>query len=204
VEAVVPTATPKWDNRAVAGVTFALYPVYVRGEAYLAAHEGSEAAAELQKILGHRGVVANEPIGALAHLGLARAYALQGGAAKARAAYNDFFNLWKDADPDIPIPEGSQSGVREAEVRRVGCCSASGMTGQTRHSQQPGQKMPVPTSIQAAVAVPGGCGRICSSIFSFISFAVGSALWVPTIHGYPSRSTMVPHRSPQNMSITWP
>jgi DNA-binding winged helix-turn-helix (wHTH) protein/tetratricopeptide (TPR) repeat protein len=80
-----------------------LYPVYVRGEAYLAAHQGSEAAAVFQKILDHRGIVLNEPIGALAHLQLGRAYALQGDTAKARAAYQDFLALWKDADPDIPI-----------------------------------------------------------------------------------------------------
>ena len=80
-----------------------MYPVYVRGEAYLAAHQGSEAAAEFQKILDHRGIVLNEPIGALAHLGLARAYVLQGDAMKARPAYQDFLTLWKDADPDIPI-----------------------------------------------------------------------------------------------------
>jgi ATP/maltotriose-dependent transcriptional regulator MalT len=81
----------------------ALYPVFVRGEAYLAAHQGGEGAAEFLKILNHRGLVLNQPIGALAHLGLARAYVLQGDTAKARAAYNDFFTLWKDADPDIPI-----------------------------------------------------------------------------------------------------
>jgi len=80
-----------------------LYPVYVRGEAYLAAHRGSEAAAEFQKILDHRGIVLNEPIGVLAHLQLGRAYALQGDSGKARAAYQDFLTLWKDADPDIPI-----------------------------------------------------------------------------------------------------
>ena len=80
-----------------------LYPVYVRGEAYLAAHQGNEAAAEFQKILDHRGIVLNEPIGALAHLQLGRAYALQGDIAKSRAAYQDFLTLWKDADPDIPI-----------------------------------------------------------------------------------------------------
>ena len=80
-----------------------LYPVYVRGEAYLAAHQGREAAAEFQKILDHRGIVLNEPIGALAHLQLGRAYAMQGDTAKARAAYQDFLTLWKDADPDIPI-----------------------------------------------------------------------------------------------------
>ncbi len=80
-----------------------LYPVYVRGEAYLAAHQGSEAAAEFQKILDHRGIVWNSPIGALAHLQLGRAYAMAGDRTKARAAYNDFLTLWKDADPDIPI-----------------------------------------------------------------------------------------------------
>jgi tetratricopeptide (TPR) repeat protein len=81
----------------------ALYPVFVRGEAYLAAHQGNEAAAEFQKILDHRGIVLNEPIGALAHLGLGRAYALQGDIAKALTKYQDFLKLWKDADPDIPI-----------------------------------------------------------------------------------------------------
>jgi len=80
-----------------------LYPVYVRGEAYLAAHQDGKAAAEFQKILDHRGIVLNEPIGALAHLQLGRAYAMQGDTAKARAAYQDFLTLWKDADPDIPI-----------------------------------------------------------------------------------------------------
>jgi DNA-binding winged helix-turn-helix (wHTH) protein/Flp pilus assembly protein TadD len=81
----------------------ALYPAYVRGEAYLAASQGSEAAVEFQKILDHRSIVGNEPIGALAHLGLARAFAVQGDKTRARAAYQDFFTLWKDADPDIPI-----------------------------------------------------------------------------------------------------
>jgi eukaryotic-like serine/threonine-protein kinase len=87
------------------GTTFSanLYPVYVRGEAYLAAHQGSQAAAEFQTILAHSGVVLNEPIGALAHLGLARSYVLQGDTGKARAAYQDFLTLWKDADPDIPV-----------------------------------------------------------------------------------------------------
>jgi eukaryotic-like serine/threonine-protein kinase len=80
-----------------------LYPIYVRGEAYLAARRGSAAAAEYQKILDHAGIVCNEPIGALARLGLARACALEGDTAKAKAAYQDFIRLWKDADPDIPI-----------------------------------------------------------------------------------------------------
>ena len=84
-------------------VSGTLYPVYLRGQAYLLSKHGSEAAAEFQKFLDHRGVVVNFPLGTLAHLGLARAYALQGDTAKARTAYQDFFNLWKDADPDIPI-----------------------------------------------------------------------------------------------------
>ncbi|MBS0383280.1 MAG: protein kinase [Proteobacteria bacterium] len=90
-----------------------LYPVYVRGEAYMAEHKGAEAAAEFRKILDHRGIVLNEPIGALSHLQLGRAYVLEAessqGAdadaayAKARAEYRDFLTLWEDADPDIPI-----------------------------------------------------------------------------------------------------
>jgi tetratricopeptide (TPR) repeat protein len=80
-----------------------LHIVYLRGEAYLAAHQGSEAAAEFQKILDHRGIVLNDPIGALAHLQIGRSFAMQGDTAKARAAYQDFLTLWKDADPDIPI-----------------------------------------------------------------------------------------------------
>jgi hypothetical protein len=77
--------------------------VYVRADASRAAKDGRQAAAEYQKILDHRGVVLYEPIGALAHLGLARAYALQGATAKARVAYQNFLSSWKDADPDIPI-----------------------------------------------------------------------------------------------------
>jgi hypothetical protein len=61
------------------------------------------AKAEFQKIIDHRGIVLNEPIGVLAHLGLARSYALSGDTTKAKTAYQDFLNLWKDADPDIPI-----------------------------------------------------------------------------------------------------
>src|SRR5579862_5272560 len=80
-----------------------LAPVYERGEAYLALGDGNQAAGEFQKFIDHRGVVGNFPWGALAHVGLARAYAMQGDTAKARAAYQDFLALWKDADPDIPI-----------------------------------------------------------------------------------------------------
>jgi tetratricopeptide (TPR) repeat protein len=80
-----------------------LYSVYVRGEAYLAAHRGTEAAAAFQKIIDHSGIVFNDPVGALAHLGLARAYVLQGDVVKARKKYQDFLSLWKAADPDIPV-----------------------------------------------------------------------------------------------------
>jgi serine/threonine protein kinase/Tfp pilus assembly protein PilF len=80
-----------------------LYPVYIRGEAYLLLNRGKEAAAEFQKFLEHRGIAVNSPLGALARLQLGRAYALQGNTAQSRAAYQDFFGLWKDADPDIPI-----------------------------------------------------------------------------------------------------
>ncbi len=83
--------------------TFALYPVYLRGEAYLAEKQGAAAGNEFQKILDHAGLVGNEPLAALAHLGLGRAYALAGGSAKSKTAYQDLFALWKDADPDIPI-----------------------------------------------------------------------------------------------------
>jgi tetratricopeptide (TPR) repeat protein len=80
-----------------------MYPAYIRGQAQLMSHNGTAAAVEFQKFLDHRGIVVNFPLGALAHLGLARAYALQGDTTKARNAYQDFLTLWKDADPDIPI-----------------------------------------------------------------------------------------------------
>jgi serine/threonine protein kinase/tetratricopeptide (TPR) repeat protein len=95
--------TTPYELGSVGGaVDLSFYPVYVRGQASLAAHQGGAAAVEFQKILVWRGVVVNEPIGALAYLGLARAYALQD-REKARTAYEHFFTLWKDADPDIPI-----------------------------------------------------------------------------------------------------
>ena len=89
-------------------VTVFLCPVYLRGEAYLMLHDGNAAAAEFQKFIDHYGLVVNFPWGALARLGLARAYALDAttdpaARDKARAAYQNFLTLWKDADPDIPI-----------------------------------------------------------------------------------------------------
>ena len=80
-----------------------LVPVYVRGQAYLALHDGKAAAGEFQKFVDHRGIVSNFPLGALARLQLARACALQGDSAKARNSYLEFLTFWKDADPDIPI-----------------------------------------------------------------------------------------------------
>jgi DNA-binding winged helix-turn-helix (wHTH) protein/Flp pilus assembly protein TadD len=89
-------STPPTDLRA-------LYPSYVRGQAYLAMHRGNDAAAEFQRILDHRGLNGNSPLGALAHLQIGRAYIMSGDPAKARAAYQEFLTLWKDADQDIPI-----------------------------------------------------------------------------------------------------
>jgi len=100
-----------------------LYPTYVRGEAYLAAGQGTAAAAEFQKILDHSGIVWNCWTGAMAHLGVARANALQSRTAqgsdaeaartRAQAAYRDFFTLWKDADPDIPVLKAAKAEFAE-------------------------------------------------------------------------------------------
>lgn len=95
-------STPYELGETNASFTFGLYPVYLRGNAYLAAKNGTAAAVEFQKIIDHAGVVGNEPIGALAQLGLGRAYALSGDAAKAKSAYQNFLALWKNADPNIP------------------------------------------------------------------------------------------------------
>jgi eukaryotic-like serine/threonine-protein kinase len=90
----------------------ALYPIYMRGEALLAAHEGAEAAIQFQKILDRRGVVGSDPIGALAHLQLGRAFVLAGDKAKAKAAYDDFFTLWKEADSSVPILKRARAEYR--------------------------------------------------------------------------------------------
>jgi len=87
-------------DRRIIG-TFAA--IYVRGEALVRGHDGAKAALEYQKILDHRGIVPTSPYVSLAKLGLGRAYALQGDVAKAKGAYQDFFALWKDADPDVPV-----------------------------------------------------------------------------------------------------
>jgi eukaryotic-like serine/threonine-protein kinase len=83
--------------------TFSLYPIYLRGQAYLSAKQGAAAASEFQKIIDHSGVVGNQPIGALAQLGMARAFVLSGDTTKAKISYQDFFALWKSAEPGTPI-----------------------------------------------------------------------------------------------------
>ncbi len=94
-----------------------LYTVYLRGVAYLAAHQGAEAAAEFQKILDHRTVVVSDPIGALAHVQLGRAFAMSGQIEKAKAAYQDFFTLWKDADAGIPVAEQARAEYAALKIR---------------------------------------------------------------------------------------
>ena len=107
-----PTAAVEWLEKLRPyefGVVAGLWPAYDRGLAYLKMKKGPEAAAEFQRVLDHRGV---DPVGleyALSYLGLARAYALQGDSARSRTAYQDFFALWKDADPDIPVLKQAKS-----------------------------------------------------------------------------------------------
>jgi tetratricopeptide (TPR) repeat protein len=93
-----------------------LYPAYVRGQAYLEAGKGREAAVEFQKVIDHRGIVYADPIGALAHLQLGRSLASSGDRAKARSAYQDFLTLWKDADEDIPVFK--QAKVEYAKLQK--------------------------------------------------------------------------------------
>jgi eukaryotic-like serine/threonine-protein kinase len=109
IEALQIAAPYELGSQSQSAFAPALYSIYVRGEAYLAAHQGSEAAAEFKKVLEHRGIALNLPIEVLAHLGLARAYAMQGDTTKAKAAYQDFLTIWKDADPDIPILKGAKA-----------------------------------------------------------------------------------------------
>jgi serine/threonine protein kinase len=100
-----------------------LYPVYVRAQAYLNERQNA-AVAEFQKILDHRGLLWNCATGALAHLGLARAYAMAGDPAKAKVEYNGFLTLWKDADPDIPVLKEAKAEYAKLEYQtcRKNCC----------------------------------------------------------------------------------
>jgi eukaryotic-like serine/threonine-protein kinase len=90
-----------------------LHSAYVRGVALMATHRYGEAVAEFQKILNHRGLVGLDPIGAVAHLQIGRAYALSGDKIKAKSAYEDFFTLWKEADPDVPILKSARAEYDE-------------------------------------------------------------------------------------------
>ena len=99
----VSLSTSRLGGIGFIGFFGALYPIYVRGLAYLAAHQPAEAAAEFQRILDHRSIVLVDPMDAMARLQLARALALSGDTVKAKSAYNDLFALWKNADPDIPV-----------------------------------------------------------------------------------------------------
>ena len=96
-------ATAPYELGAAGTFINCLYPAYVRGQAYLLANNGTAATAEFQKLVDHRGIVGNFVTGSLAHVQIGRAYVMAGDTAKAKAAYQDFFSLWKDADPDIPI-----------------------------------------------------------------------------------------------------
>lgn len=106
---VLQAAAPYEFGSSTTALFPALIPIYLRGNAYLALGRGGEAVGEFQKILDHSGVVLNEPIAALAHLGLARGKAISGEKTKARSAYQDFLSLWKDADTDIPILKQAQT-----------------------------------------------------------------------------------------------
>ena len=108
VEALAPATLYELGVSGSGTFWTSLYPVYVRGEAYLAAKDGAKAASEFEKIVNWPGVVLNEPIGALAQLGMGRGYVLAGESKKAREAYERFFAMWKDADSGIPVKHQAQ------------------------------------------------------------------------------------------------
>jgi hypothetical protein len=113
IEALAPAVPYELGSPAQA-LRFSLYPAYLPGLAYVAAHQSSAAAAEFQKIMDHPGVVQSEPI-ALAHLGLGRACALFGDTAKARTAYQDFLALWNNADSEVRVLK--QAKAEHAKLR---------------------------------------------------------------------------------------
>jgi eukaryotic-like serine/threonine-protein kinase len=92
-----------------------LYPVYVRGQAYLLLHQGTQAVGEFQKFLDQRGVAVNCPLAALARLQLARAYVLAGDSKRAGGSYQDFLTLWKDADTDISVLKQARAEYAKLE-----------------------------------------------------------------------------------------
>ena len=104
IELLLPSASYELASPvAWSGLGGPMYPAYLRGEAYLQLRQGSDAAAEYQKILDHPGFMMACPLGALAQLGMARSFLMAGDPAKARPCYQKFLTLWKDADPDVPI-----------------------------------------------------------------------------------------------------
>jgi tetratricopeptide (TPR) repeat protein len=113
------TATPYELGGNLLTLNFVLYPVYLRGQAYLAGKQGAAAAAEFQKILDHPGVVRSEPIGALTHLQLGRAYTLSGDTDKAGNAYKDFLALWKDADTELPILNAAKAEYAKLQSQKT-------------------------------------------------------------------------------------
>jgi serine/threonine protein kinase/tetratricopeptide (TPR) repeat protein len=118
IKALDTGASYELGNASPLNVPFALYPVYLRGNAFLAIHRGTEAAVEFQKILASPGIVLNEPIGALARKGLACAYALKGETEKARGSYQAFINLWREPDAQIPVFQQAKSEFSELSRSR--------------------------------------------------------------------------------------
>jgi eukaryotic-like serine/threonine-protein kinase len=115
IEALRPAATYEFSQPGISfqgaggGCYGAMFPTYLRGEAYLVSHQGAQAAAEFQKLIDHPGVVFEDPLGALARLQLARAWRMAGDATKARAAYEDVLAIWKDADADFNLPKEARA-----------------------------------------------------------------------------------------------
>ena len=129
-----------------------LYPAYVRGQAYLLAHDASAAAGEFQKLLDHSGIVINFVTGALAHLELGRAYAMAGDRSRAKAAYQDFFALWKDADAQIPILNRAKQEYATLEPRHSQAFTAPGNSTAIAREVEPGRSAPRAACALAAAA----------------------------------------------------
>jgi hypothetical protein len=105
------------------------YPAYVRGQVYLLQHDGAHAAAEFRKLKDHKGIVGNFVTGSLARLQIGRAYAITGDTAASKAAYQDFFAIWKDADPDIRILKEAKAEYATRVTRIVGINNDAGNSG---------------------------------------------------------------------------
>ena len=103
-----------------------LYPIYVRGLAYLAARQPGEAVGEFERTLDHRGIVIVDPMDGMARLGLARALVLAGDTANAKSAYSDLLTQWKNADPDIPALEQARASSRDFRKRLFLCGGRAG------------------------------------------------------------------------------